>query len=1027
MREKDAAAVDIRVVFGPGGVGKTSLVIHAVQSGAAEFPDGQLYVDLQGYGPNALSPSEVLNDWLRDLGVDERLIPAAVTERSRTFRSRMAGRRAAVVLDNAGGEDQVRPLLVAGGGCVTFITSREPLGGLAVSARIQLDGLSVPESVELLSRILGEDRIQREATTAQQLASASGGLPLALRVLGGRLVSETRPLAAFMTRLDRRRAERQFLSEFTFGDLSVEATFALSREHLPEKARQAFDMLGLHPADEWPEWSVAALCECSIPDAQTLLERLGSAQLVKSRVVPDTDEIRFYLHDLVRQFAMAQAVSQMTAESRASAVRRLASAYLAMADLADERIHPGGVRHQGRTQAPRYPLDPDATRYPAADPFGWFRMERESIGAIVAECHRIGAWQLCWELSDAASVALENLRIWDTGQRSAELALDATGHLESRPARAAILRNLGEIDRELGERDRAIARLEESVRIFGEVGDDYGAIDAGCNLGLVHLRWGDPLIAEGIFSTALSQARGIGDSRGEAWTLEILGECAMVRTDRPAGIRYLEEAIALFKAAGERRGEAFALSNQALLTIDDIGWAPLPPVRKQTLGAARSADAERAAILLEEATKIFDVLGDSRNLAMVAVARIRIEILLGNDRDARTSLREARSMEGFDLDWRLRGLLGHCEAVVDHRSGSLASARARCEEALSLVRPFGDRLSTACMTLHLGLLIQGAFGSGEARARFEEAAGLFGELRSAAGTELCRQILADPDTACLSRQANPTRAGGPPMDLPPTLSVRSRDLTDGLAERRYLFAEHRLDAGGELPLRMHPHDCRTFIVTGGCVLLEQPGPAGQVWSRGYRRLEGWHATPASVYCCRNVSAGAAVVLETGSVSGSTVQAGSAPMPAAIASCLDLSSYIVRKPWGHEIWYTENLPEPSYAVKQIHMHAGHRSSLQSHRRKAETNWVIDGEATVLNGVPAPGDADLTVNVAALPLVTHPAGTGWSSAPNMLHRVIAESAYTAIEVSSPELDDVIRWADDTGRSHGRIQAEHDGDGR
>lgn len=746
-RAKDTPAVDIRVIYGPGGVGKTSLVIHAVKSAAAEFPDGQLYVDLQGYGPNALSPSEVLTGWLRDLSVDERLIPASLTERSRDFRSRMAGRRAVIVLDNAGREEQVRPLLVAGGGCVTFITSREPLGGLAASQRVHLDGLSVPESVELLSRILGEDRIAREATSAQQLASASAGLPLALRVLAGRLVSEARPLAAFSSRLNRRRAEGQLLSEFTFGDLSVEASLSLSREYLPEKVRRAFDTLGLHPADEWSDWSVAALCECSLPDAQELIERLVVAQLVKPRTAAGAEESRFYFHDLVRQYAMARAVSQMTAPARSDAVRRLASAYLVLADLADERIHPGGVRHQGRTQAPRYAPDPDATRQPTADPFGWFRLECESITAVVAECHRIGAWELCWELSDAASVALENLRIWDIGERSADLALDAAGQLESRPARAAVLRNLGEIDRERGERDRAIARLEESVRIFGEVGDDYGSIDAGCNLGLVHLRWGDPLAAETIFSTALRRAHAIADTRGEGWTLEILGECAMIRGDRQAGLRYLEEAVALFSPAGERRGAAFALCNQALVIIDDIGWAPMPPIRKQAPGAADAADADRATALLEQAAKIFEDLGDSRNLALVAVARARIEILLGNDRGSRAGVRTAAAMEGFDLDWRLRGLLLHCEAVLDHRGGSLAPARTRCEEALGLVRPFGDRLSIACMLLHLGLLSRDRSGPGASAARFEEAAGLFQELGWANGVELCRRNLADSGAA----------------------------------------------------------------------------------------------------------------------------------------------------------------------------------------------------------------------------------------------------------------------------------------
>ncbi|MGW3346162.1 tetratricopeptide repeat protein [Nonomuraea rubra] len=740
-RRKDAATTDIRLVYGQGGVGKTSLVVHALELGSAGFPDGQLYVDLQGYGPNPLSPAEALSGWLLDLGVDERLIPATLTERSRAFRSRMAGRRAAVFLDNAGSEEQVRPLLVAGGGCVTYITSREALGGLSATVRIPLDGLSVSESVELLSRILGKDRIQQEEQPAQQLASAFGGLPLALRVLSGRLVSEPRPLATFLARLDRRRAEGQLLSELTFGDLSVAASLALSREHLPLPTQTAFDLLGLHPADEWSDWSVAALCECSLLDAQRLLERLTGAQLVKTRTVAGTDEPRYYLHDLVREFARNQAVLNMPEESREEAVRRIASAYLAMTDLADEAIHPGGVRHQGRTQAPRYPLDPDVTGRPVSDPFGWCRLERDSIAALVAACHRIGAWSLCWELSDAASVALENLRSWDTGIRCAELALDAVRHLDSDQARAAILRNLGEVDREIGERDRAIARLEESVRLFDKVGDEYGVIDASCNLGLVQLRWGDPNAAEQIFLTALDRARKIADVRGEAWTLEILGECAMILGRRAAGVRYLQDATELFAAAGERRGEAFALSNEALLIIDDLGWLPLPALARDALPPAAEQDAHHASALLDRAEKIFDVLGDARNSALVAVARIRIKILSGRDREAAKDARRTESMEGFDLDWRLRGLLLHCEAVLAHRSGSVRSALAKCEEALSLVQPFGDRPATASMTLHAGLLRK-TMGEQDAEPRVRKAQGIFREIGRADGAQLCDRILA---------------------------------------------------------------------------------------------------------------------------------------------------------------------------------------------------------------------------------------------------------------------------------------------
>ncbi|MFC7110228.1 hypothetical protein ACFQQB_63465 [Nonomuraea rubra] len=286
-----------------------------------------------------------------------------------------------------------------------------------------------------------------------------------------------------------------------------------------------------------------------------------------------------------------------------------------------------------------------------------------------------------------------------------------------------------------------MARLEESVRLFDKVGDEYGVIDASCNLGLVQLRWGDPNAAEQIFLTALDRARKIADVRGEAWTLEILGECAMILGRRTAGVRYLQDATELFAAAGERRGEAFALSNEALLIIDDLGWLPLPALARDALPPAAEQDAHHASALLDRAEKIFDVLGDARNSALVAVARIRIKILSGRDREAAKDARRTESMEGFDLDWRLRGLLLHCEAVLAHRSGSVRSALAKCEEALSLVQPFGDRPATASMTLHAGLLRK-TMGEQDAETRVRKAQGIFREIGRTDGAQLCDRILA---------------------------------------------------------------------------------------------------------------------------------------------------------------------------------------------------------------------------------------------------------------------------------------------
>ena len=141
-----------------------------------------------------------------------------------------------------------------------------------------------------------------------------------------------------------------------------------------------------------------------------------------------------------------------------------------------------------------------------------------------------------------------------------------------------------------------------------------------------------------------------------------------------------------------------------------------------------------------------------------------------------------------------------------------------------------------------------------------------------------------------------------------------------------------------------------------------------------------------------------------------------------STLMPLSSYKVDKPWGFENWYTDNLDNPQYALKRIHMEKGFQSSLQSHEFKSETNFVIEGEALVLFGLEAPKDTSKEIVIENLDKKIYSPYSGWSNKVNELHRVIAHTSYDAIEISTPELDDVIRWADDSNRSSGRIDTEH-----
>ena len=150
----------VRAVVGSPGIGKSALATVWAHRAAGHFPDGQLYVNLKGFGPAArpVLPEQAIRGFLQALGVPSAEIPESPDAQAALYRSVLAGKRVLVVLDNARDADQVRPLLPGSSRCAVLITSRARLDGLVatVGARIlTLDVMSEAEARELIVRRLG--------------------------------------------------------------------------------------------------------------------------------------------------------------------------------------------------------------------------------------------------------------------------------------------------------------------------------------------------------------------------------------------------------------------------------------------------------------------------------------------------------------------------------------------------------------------------------------------------------------------------------------------------------------------------------------------------------------------------------------------------------------------------------------------------------------------------------------------------------------------------------------------------------
>jgi mannose-6-phosphate isomerase len=123
----------------------------------------------------------------------------------------------------------------------------------------------------------------------------------------------------------------------------------------------------------------------------------------------------------------------------------------------------------------------------------------------------------------------------------------------------------------------------------------------------------------------------------------------------------------------------------------------------------------------------------------------------------------------------------------------------------------------------------------------------------------------------------------------------------------------------------------------------------------------------------------------------------------------LSEKIVKKPWGKELWLEQN---DKFCYKRIYINENHRTSLQYHERKLETNYVISGLAEIW----------LENEDGQIEKCKAGPGAVITIQPGRKHRVIALTELVLQEVSTPEVDDVIRVEDDSHRGNGRIDSEH-----
>ncbi|WP_290056869.1 tetratricopeptide repeat protein [Amycolatopsis solani] len=689
-REDGDTGARIAVLSGTGGVGKTALAVHWAQRSPAEFPDGQLYLDLHGYGTvRPVEPGDALSGFLRALGVPGTDIPTEPDERAAKFRTALAGRRMLLVLDNAGSVGQVRPLLPGSPSCLVLVTSRDALPGLVArhgARRVLVDLLTDDEARDLLRALLGP-RVDEEPEATAALIGYSARLPLALRLVAELALSrEGERLAALAAELADERRRLDLLDGGGDPLTAVRAVFSWSYRHLPADAARVFRLCGLHPGRDLTPVAIAALADVPLPEAERL-----TGVLVRAHLAQQTGDDRVQLHDLLRVYAAELAAAEPD-ESRA-AQERLFDCYVRSAAQAMDVVLP-----QERHLRPVVP-DPDVKVIEAQ---AWLEAERRNLLAVAAHATRHG-WAdhlrllsgILWHYLDVGGYHEEALVLHthasalahDAGDRAAEaepLTLIALGHWR------------------VGRSREARRYLEEALVLVRETGDRRTEIHVLNTLGLVCRALGR--FAEAItYSTeALAVARKTGDRTSEGLVLIVLGcSCRGIgRYAEAAG--YHREALALARETADRTSEGYALVN---------------------LGDALSAQGEHdeAAQALEEGLEHFRAMGVRVSEGYALGILGDVEHARGRYAEAADHLERAMEIARETGSPTNRGVALKHLGDVRLAQGRPVEAARHLEEALGLARECGDRGVESRVLNSLGAVAAARGATSDALAYHREA------------------------------------------------------------------------------------------------------------------------------------------------------------------------------------------------------------------------------------------------------------------------------------------------------------------
>ncbi|NUP53860.1 MAG: tetratricopeptide repeat protein [Catenulispora sp.] len=704
-----AVAADLRpgtrgavfAIDGLAGIGKTTLAVHAAHLLRSRCPDGALQVNLHTHDPHLppLDPRQALTQLLEAIGTPWRELGRADTlpALAALWRMRTSGRRLLLVLDDAQDTAQIEALIPASAGTIVLVTSRRRLTGPPGIRQRTLGPLPDAAATEILAHIT--DRTLPDDDDLARFTRSCGGLALAITVAAGHLRS--RPVWTVGDLVARLSTTSRALAEDPLTG-PIHTAFAMSYQALSGPLRDLLRYIAAHPGPDIGLPAAAAMSGGDLADTDVRLD-----VLVDYRLLDHAGPHRYRVHDLLRQYILAQADEEESRDSQRGVDRAIAF-YEAATARADHALHP-------RRRALHYPaasVAQDGVRLDTAEQARtWLDAEQLNLVAVTAWAAQVGRQGRIGLLPHVLAQHLDRRGLWQQALQQIELLLaapeSAWSDQGSETVRARLLTDRAGLFIRTDELDRALQAAHAALAIWDAYGDRYGQADALFQIGRAHCVAEHHDQAVQAFSTAAVLYESLGDLSRVAVTEDQWAVATFQQGHHDQAFAYANQALdvarrendlavicdvlinlgEMHRRVGAHR-EALACFQEAHTLSATLGDPLITAVLGNNIGAVyeHAGDHQRALVSCKAALNQFRALGDHRSEIDSLILLASAHTHLADHRAAFEDLRLATELAQRAHDQR-RQFQAHFAAGSTHFAvGDTPRAIAAYSRALGIAR-----------------------------------------------------------------------------------------------------------------------------------------------------------------------------------------------------------------------------------------------------------------------------------------------------------------------------------------------------